>query len=62
MTGHDTHSTTGSLTRFTLPSDQDIANRYTGIVFAQNGWGKNDVQQATGANRWGASPGPHTHR
>ena len=47
VTGHDTHSTTASLTRFTLPSDQDIAN-YTGTVFAQNGWGKNDVQEAKG--------------
>ncbi|HZC27747.1 MAG TPA: phosphoesterase, partial [Actinopolymorphaceae bacterium] len=49
VTGHDTHSTTASLTRFTLPSDLDIA-RYTTTVFAQNGWGKNDVQQSTGGN------------
>jgi YVTN family beta-propeller protein len=48
VTGHDTHSTTASLTRFTLPSDLDIAVKYTPMVFAQNGWGKNDVQQATG--------------
>ena len=48
VTGHDTHSTTGSLTRFTLPSDLDIANKYTPTVFAQNGWGKNDVLEATG--------------
>ncbi len=47
VTGHDTHSTTASLTRFTLPSDRDIAN-YTATVFAQNGWGRNDVQQALG--------------
>jgi YVTN family beta-propeller protein len=47
VTGHDTHSTTASLTRFTLPSDKGIAG-YTSTVFAQNGWGKNDVQQATG--------------
>src|SRR3954463_10148905 len=45
--GHGTHSTTASLTRFTLPSDKDIA-RDTGTVFAQNGWGQNDVQQASG--------------
>jgi YVTN family beta-propeller protein len=45
--GHGTHSTTGSLTRFTLPSDQDIA-KDTGTVFAQNGWGRGDVQQAGG--------------
>jgi len=47
VTGHDTHSTTASLTRFTLPSDKDIAQD-TVTVFQQNGWGKNDVQQATG--------------
>jgi YVTN family beta-propeller protein len=47
VTGHDTHSTTASLTRFTLPSDLDIA-RYTATVFQQNGWGRNDVQQAEG--------------
>ena len=45
VSGHDTHSTTASLTRFTLPSDADIA-RDTATVFAQNGWGTNDVQQA----------------
>src|SRR5579859_6764784 len=53
VTGHDTHSTTASLTRFTLPSDKDISGKYTDTVFAQNGWGKSDVQQATGAK---ASP------
>jgi YVTN family beta-propeller protein len=54
--GHGTHSTTGSLTRFTLPSDKDIAS-YTGTVFAQNGWGNNDVQQA-GGNKAKAVPVP----
>jgi YVTN family beta-propeller protein len=44
--GHGTHSTTGSLTRFTLPSDKTIAS-YTGTVFAQNGWTDGDVQQAS---------------
>jgi YVTN family beta-propeller protein len=48
VTGHDTHSTTASLTRFTLPSDLEIANKYTAVVFAQNGWGKHDVEEATG--------------
>ncbi|HZE48578.1 MAG TPA: phosphoesterase, partial [Jatrophihabitantaceae bacterium] len=47
VTGHDTHSTTASLTRFTLPSDKAIA-KYTDTVFAQNGWGTHDVQQAHG--------------
>jgi len=46
-TGHGTHSTTASLTRFSLPSDRDIA-RYTSTVFTQNGWGTRDVQQSTG--------------
>ena len=57
VTGHDTHSTTASLTRFTLPSDQEIANKYTGIVFAQNGWGKNDVG-AAGQRAAKTAPGP----
>ena len=47
VSGHDTHSTTASLTRFTLPSDRDIA-RDTTTVFAQNGWATHDVQQAKG--------------
>src|SRR3954451_22340375 len=47
-TGHGTHSTTASLTRFTLPRDRDITQVYTETVFAQNGWGTNDVQQSKG--------------
>jgi YVTN family beta-propeller protein len=54
--GHGTHSTTGSLTRFTLPSDKDIA-KDTGTVFAQNGWTNNDVQEANG-NKSKAVPVP----
>jgi YVTN family beta-propeller protein len=46
-TGHGTHSTTASLTRFTLPSDRDIA-RSTSTVFAQNGWTVNSLAQASG--------------
>ena len=44
--GHGTHATTASLTRFTLPKDNKIANSYTKTVFAQNGWGTKDVQEA----------------
>ncbi|MGI3781556.1 MAG: alkaline phosphatase family protein [Janthinobacterium lividum] len=44
---HNTHSTTGSLTRFALPDDQDVAT-YTKTVFAQNGWTTKDVKQASG--------------
>jgi YVTN family beta-propeller protein len=53
--GHGTHSTTGSLTRFTLPSDRDVA-KYTGTVFAQNGWTNKDVQQ--GGSKTKAVPVP----
>ncbi len=56
VSGHDTHSTTASLTRFTLPSDKDIA-RYTDTVVAQNGWDKHSVEQATG-HRASAVPVP----
>jgi YVTN family beta-propeller protein len=48
VSGHDTHSTTAALTSFTLPSDRDIANKYTPMVFEQNGWTWNSVQEATG--------------
>ncbi|MEU9888711.1 bifunctional YncE family protein/alkaline phosphatase family protein [Sphaerisporangium sp. NPDC051011] len=46
-TGHNTHDSTGSLTRFRLPSDREIS-KSTDTVFEQNGWGKNDVKQARG--------------
>ncbi len=55
--GHGTHSTTGSLTRFTLPKDKDVKKVYTDTVFAQNGWGDNDVQQIKG-KRAGPVPVP----
>ncbi|GAB2572177.1 alkaline phosphatase family protein [Microlunatus antarcticus] len=47
-TDHNTHSTTGSLTRFTLPDDQTIA-RSTDTVFTQNGWTGSDVAKASGS-------------
>ena len=49
-TGHGTHGTTASLTRFALPSDGDIKETWTPTVFAQNGWGDadTDVKHATG--------------
>ncbi|GAB2460059.1 alkaline phosphatase family protein [Jatrophihabitans fulvus] len=53
-TGHGTHSTTASLTRFALPDDRRIAT-LTDTVFAQNGWGNGDVVQAHGR---GARPVP----
>jgi YVTN family beta-propeller protein len=46
-TGHGTHSTTASLTRFTLPSDKQI-QKYTAQVFTQNGWDSSSVKQAQG--------------
>ena len=57
VSGHDTHSTTASLTRFTLPSDRNIT-RYTDMVFAQNGWGRGNVEQARGRGRANAMPVP----
>ncbi|GLW09611.1 phosphoesterase [Microtetraspora sp. NBRC 13810] len=54
--GHGTHDTTSSLQRFTLPDDRQIA-RSTATVFAQNGWGKNDVKVANG-NKQKAEPVP----
>ena len=59
--GHGTHSTTASLTRFTLPSDKDIA-KDTDTVFAQNGWGKHDVQQARRRQKAEPVAGPDAHR
>ncbi|MDQ1582241.1 MAG: hypothetical protein QOF36_295 [Microbacteriaceae bacterium] len=47
-TGHGTHSTTASLTRFTLPSDQQI-QKDTAKVFVQNGWDASSVKQAQGS-------------
>ncbi len=55
-TGHGTHSTTASLTRFELPTDQQIA-KYTATVFAQNGWTKKDVVKA-GSKKAKAVPVP----
>ncbi|MCO6007451.1 bifunctional YncE family protein/alkaline phosphatase family protein [Actinoallomurus purpureus] len=45
--GHGTHDTTSSLQRFKLPDDRTIRS-YTRKVFEQNGWGRNDVEQAKG--------------
>ncbi|HEU0288332.1 MAG TPA: alkaline phosphatase family protein [Nocardioidaceae bacterium] len=49
-TGHGTHGTTASLTRFALPSDTEISETYTPMVFTQNGWGggMSDVKHAKG--------------
>ncbi|NGN84182.1 phosphoesterase [Arthrobacter silviterrae] len=47
-TGHGTHSTTASLTKFTLPSDGQI-QQYTETVFKQNGWNGSAVKEATAA-------------
>jgi YVTN family beta-propeller protein len=44
---HNTHDTTSSLTRFTLPSDLAIEG-YTAQVFQQNGWTKGSVLMSHG--------------
>src|SRR5215467_6575080 len=41
-TAHNTHDTTSSLTRFTLPSDHAIEG-YTAQVFQNNGWTRRSV-------------------
>lgn len=46
-TGPHTHSTTASLTWFSLPKDQELT-KYTKTVFDQNGWTNNDVKKAQG--------------
>ena len=43
--GHNTHDTTSSLTRFKLPTDQQI-RAYTGKVFQYNGWTPGSVKYA----------------
>ncbi|MGE7433018.1 bifunctional YncE family protein/alkaline phosphatase family protein [Kitasatospora sp. NPDC001175] len=42
---HNTHDTTSSLTRFTLPGDREIRSQ-TAKVFRQNGWTSGSVQTA----------------
>ncbi|BCJ35352.1 phosphoesterase [Actinocatenispora thailandica] len=46
-TGHNTHDSTGSLLRFSLPDDARMY-RYTRQVFAQNGWDRSSVRTSTG--------------
>ncbi|MDQ0258655.1 YVTN family beta-propeller protein [Sinomonas atrocyanea] len=48
-TGHGTHSTTASLTRFALPGDDQI-RKYTETVFQQNGWDAASVKQSVAAD------------
>jgi len=55
--GHNTHDTTSSLTRFTLPSDRDIRS-YTDKVFQYNGWTKDSVKFATGSGDKRPTPVP----
>ncbi|MFE6054227.1 alkaline phosphatase family protein [Kitasatospora sp. NPDC056446] len=44
---HNTHDTTSSLTRFTLPGDREIRSQ-TAKVFRQNGWTGGAVRTANG--------------
>ncbi len=57
-TAFGTHGTTASLTRFTLPGDDQIRNSYTSEVFAQNGWTNSDVKHAHGNSNVAAVPVP----
>ena len=51
VTGHDTHSTTASLTRFTLPSDRDIAQLHRRRSSSRTAGPGNNVQEADGTAR-----------
>ena len=60
VTGHDTHSTTASLTRFTLPSDQDIAPLYRdGLQAERLGQERRPAGQGP---QGGGGPCPVAHR
>ena len=45
--GHNTHDTTGSLEKFTLPADHLIRTTYTDQVFQANGWTHGSVKYST---------------
>ncbi|MBW8796177.1 MAG: bifunctional YncE family protein/alkaline phosphatase family protein [Streptomyces sp.] len=55
--GHNTHDTTSSLTRFTMPSDQ-VVRAETNKVFKQNGWTSNSVRTAKSNSHKKAVPVP----
>ncbi|MEV5953654.1 bifunctional YncE family protein/alkaline phosphatase family protein [Streptomyces sp. NPDC051987] len=55
--GHNTHDTTSSLTRFTMPSDQ-VVRAETNKVFQQNGWTSNSVRTAKSGSHKKAVPVP----
>jgi YVTN family beta-propeller protein len=54
---HNTHDTTSSLTRFTLPSDHDTAS-YTAKVFRYNGWTPGSVAVRNGNKKVAPVPVP----
>jgi YVTN family beta-propeller protein len=56
-TAHNTHDTTSSITRFTLPSDHATA-AYTAQVFRNNGWTHGSVQLAHRHDRAAPVPVP----
>jgi YVTN family beta-propeller protein len=55
--GHNTHDTTSSLTRFTLPDDR-VTAAYTAKVFQQNGWDASSVMMRTGSKPVAPVPVP----
>ncbi len=56
-TGHGTHDTTSSLTRFTLPDDS-VIRAQTAKVFQQNGWTAGSVTTAKGTSHAKPLPVP----
>ncbi|MBS2965782.1 bifunctional YncE family protein/alkaline phosphatase family protein [Actinocrinis puniceicyclus] len=55
--GHNTHDTTSSLQKFTLPDDH-VIREYTKKVFQYDGWTKNSVKYATGRGDRRPTPVP----
>ncbi|MFJ9726083.1 bifunctional YncE family protein/alkaline phosphatase family protein [Streptomyces sp. NPDC101209] len=56
-TGHGTHDTTSSITRFTLPDDH-VVRAQTAKVFRQNGWTPGSVVTSNGKSHVPALPVP----
>ena len=62
VSGHDTHSTTASLTRFTLPSDRDIARVHARPSSRRTAGRRELPSSRPPGDRPGAGPGPDAHR
>ncbi|MDU1581854.1 bifunctional YncE family protein/alkaline phosphatase family protein [uncultured Cutibacterium sp.] len=57
-TGHATHSTTGSLTWFRMPTDSEIGKKWTNTVFHQNAWTDGNTAKSKDSKNSKAKPVP----